>query len=273
MQLRFRVETPADHRAVEALTRDAFWRFWEPGQAICHEHLLVHRLRTADEFVPELSLVAEAADRVVGHIAFTTAAVVQPDGVRHQVLTFGPLTVAPDSQGLGVGRALMDAAFAKARTLGFRGVVIFGHPAYYPRAGFEPAARYGITAPGGHSFDAIMALPLVAGGLDGVSGEVHVPAVYESLDDAAALEFDRQFPPREPHVPTSVAALTDRLAPGAAAAITASGIQSVEMLTSRSEREVAALDGVDAAALETVRAVAREHGVAWGDVPSPRPRS
>lgn len=270
MQLRLHTETPDDHAAVEALTRDAFWEFGEPSRRICHEHLLVHRLRTAEELVPELSIVAEADGRVVGHIVFTRAWVQEPDGTRHEVLTFGPLTVAPDVQRLGIGRALMTAAFDVARGLGFRAVVIFGHPSYYPRAGFAPAATYGITAVGGVSFDALMALPLVPGGLDGVSGEVHLPPVYESVDDDAALEFDRRFPPRAAHVPTPIDGLLDRLSPAAAAAVAGSGIRSVQMITTRSEREIAALDGIDAEALETIRAVASEHGVSWGSPPAVR---
>ena len=34
-----RLETPADYRAVEELTREAFWNQYVPG---CNEHYFVH---------------------------------------------------------------------------------------------------------------------------------------------------------------------------------------------------------------------------------------
>ena len=264
-----RPEESRDYDAVEAMTRDAFWRFWEPGLTVCQEHLLVHRMRSEPEFLPELSLVADDGGQIVGHIAFMRAAVVPPDGARVEVLTFGPLSVAPDQQGRGIGQALMVAGFDVARSLGFRGVVIFGHPSYYPRAGFVPAASFGITAGGGASFDAIMALELIPGGLDGVAGEVHLPAVYESLTDDDSRAFDAGFPGREPHTPIPLDTFAARLSPSGAAALADSGIASIEMLTTRSEREIRGLDGVGDADVEILLEAASEHGVHWGGMCKP----
>ena len=197
MTVRLRREDPSDHRLVEVLTREAFWGMSGPG---CDEHLLVHRLRTADCFVPELDVVAELDGVVVGHVVYSRARVVGPGG-RHPVLTFGPLTVHPAHQNRGIGGALMRHTLAEAARLGHRAVVVYGHPDYYPRFGFRPGAQVGITAPGGASFDALMALALVPGGLDGVHGEFHEDDVFHlDPDDAAA--FDATFPPKEPAVLT-----------------------------------------------------------------------
>ena len=46
--IQLRPEHPADHRAVEELTRDAFWNFYSPG---CVEHYLTHILRSSPDFV------------------------------------------------------------------------------------------------------------------------------------------------------------------------------------------------------------------------------
>jgi len=59
MNLTLRLETPADYHAVEEMTREAFWKFWEDDRKICDEHLLVRKLRNAEGFVPELDYVAE----------------------------------------------------------------------------------------------------------------------------------------------------------------------------------------------------------------------
>ena len=58
MNITFRLETPADHYAVEAMTREAFWQFWETDRTVCDEHLLVSKLRTCSSFVPELKKTA-----------------------------------------------------------------------------------------------------------------------------------------------------------------------------------------------------------------------
>ena len=60
----------------------------------------------------------------------------------------------------------MLRTFDEARKLGYRAIVIFGHPDYYPRMGFRRAAEFGITTADGSSFDAFMALPLYEGALD-----------------------------------------------------------------------------------------------------------
>ena len=49
-----RLETPGDYRAVENLTREAFWNQSVPG---CDEHYLVHTMRRHPDFIPELAFV------------------------------------------------------------------------------------------------------------------------------------------------------------------------------------------------------------------------
>lgn len=53
-KITFRNETPADYRAVENLTREAFWNVYKPG---CDEHFILHNFRTRSEFVPELDII------------------------------------------------------------------------------------------------------------------------------------------------------------------------------------------------------------------------
>jgi predicted N-acetyltransferase YhbS len=81
-----RRELPADHAAVEALTRRAFWDVHVPG---CSEHFLVHRMRSHADFVAELALVLEVDGRLVGSILYTRARLVDGQGREKPVLTFG----------------------------------------------------------------------------------------------------------------------------------------------------------------------------------------
>jgi predicted N-acetyltransferase YhbS len=264
VNITFRLETPADRYAVEAMTREAFWQFWEDGRKICDEHLLVHKLRTAQGFVPELNYVAEVDGELVGHIIFTKSRIEGEDGKETETLTFGPLTVLPEMQSKGIGKALMRHTFAEAKRLGYRAVLIFGHPDYYPRAGFRRAAEFGVTTADGKTFDAFMAYPLYDGALDGIRGRYFIDPVYEQLSQEEALAFDTKFPPKTPHSPVPLKTLLERLEPGAAKAIQGLGIPNLDILKSRSERDISSLEGMDEKAVETVRAVMREHGYRWG---------
>ncbi len=63
-----RLAQPADYRATEELTREAFWGLNHPG---CDEHLLLHKLRAVPASVPELDYVAEVNGKLVGHVIYS----------------------------------------------------------------------------------------------------------------------------------------------------------------------------------------------------------
>jgi predicted N-acetyltransferase YhbS len=225
---------------------------------------VVHLLRESPALVPELDVVAEVDGELVGHVMSSRATVVEPaTGTTRDVLTFGPLSVRPDRQARGVGADLMRHTLAVAAELGHRAVVVYGHPDYYPRFGFRPAAGFGVTAPGGATFDALMALPLVPGGLEGVTGEFHEDPVFV-VDPGRVAEFDRGFPARPDAVLRPVEILEDRLPAGATEPLRARGIRHLEDLRRLSRAEVAAVTGMDDEACDVLRRVLAEHGIAWG---------
>lgn len=259
MTVTLRPTRPSDHRTVEALAREAFWGMSGPR---CSEHLLVRLLRSSPAYLPELDVVAESGGAVVGHVVWTRARVVGPSG-ESQVLTFGPLSVLPAWQGRGVGATLMRHTMAEAARLGHRAVVVYGHPDYYPRLGFVRARGVGITAPGGATFDALMARALVPGGLDGVRGEFHEDPAFE-VTDAAAEAFDAGFPPKEPAPPAPIEAMVGAVPADALAALRTAGIRDVWLLRRMSAAEVAAVPGVGPAGAAAVAAWLRARGIRWG---------
>ncbi|WP_159841778.1 GNAT family N-acetyltransferase [Nocardia sp. CY41] len=101
---------------------------------------LVAQLRSDDGWIPTLSLVAIEHDSVVGHLCLTRAAVGP-----FPVLALGPVGVLADHQGAGVGSALMHAALGAADALDEPLIGLLGSLEFYPRFGFVPAARLGIT--------------------------------------------------------------------------------------------------------------------------------
>ncbi|MCL2852238.1 MAG: N-acetyltransferase [Defluviitaleaceae bacterium] len=265
MSISLRLETPRDYYSVEELTREAFWKlFWYSDQQICDEHLLVRRLRECPSFVPELDYVAEQNNKLVGHIIYTTGKIVDESQKEHTMLTFGPLSVHPSYQHRGIGKALMLHTFGEARRMGYRAVIIFGHPDYYTRVGFQRASRFGITTSDGKVFDPFMVYPLYDGSLDGIQGKYYLDPVYDTLKQDDALEFDKIFPPKKRHIPAPINALLNRLEPDARAAILSLDFKTLNALQTISERELSMLNGIDEKALKIIRAVMLEHGSKWG---------
>jgi len=192
-KLTLRRERPEDFRASEEVTREAFWNHHLPG---CDEHYLMHVMREADSFLPELDYVAELAGEVVGSIVYTKAKVALDRGGAMDVLSFGPLSVLPAFQGKGVGRALVEHTLYLARGAGHRAVFIYGDPLYYCRFGFVPAETYKIGTRDNFYASPLQAIELVPGALADAAGRFVEDEIYE-IDTEAAKEFDKSFPYKE----------------------------------------------------------------------------
>ena len=137
-----RRDRPEDHPVIRAVLAAAFADEAPPGKAPV-EIALVDALRAGSEWIPQLSMVAEAdGGEVVGYVVCTRGWV---DG--HPALGLGPLAVLPDVQGRGVGSALMHAVLGAADALEEPLVALLGHTEYYPRFGFRPAAELGVDPP------------------------------------------------------------------------------------------------------------------------------
>jgi len=192
-QFTIRLEREEDYRAVENLTREAFWNHHVPG---CDEHYLAHVLRESGCFLPELDFVAECDGALVGNIMYTRANVLCDSGETLPVLSFGPLSVLPSWQGKGVGSALVNHSLKKAAELGYNAVLIYGDPAFYSRLGFRSAESFGIGTMYDTYADALQALEMVADALREKAGRFAEDHAYE-VDEAASAEFDQTFPPKE----------------------------------------------------------------------------
>ncbi|MFQ8833633.1 MAG: GNAT family N-acetyltransferase [Ruthenibacterium lactatiformans] len=117
-----RNEKETDHRHVEELIRKAFYNLYVPG---CTEHYLARVMRGHEDFIPELDLVLELDGRVIGSILYTKAKLSDAAGKEKEILTFGPVCIAPEYQRMGSGRRLMETSFEKATALGYDVIVIF----------------------------------------------------------------------------------------------------------------------------------------------------
>jgi putative acetyltransferase len=133
-----RREASGDAEVIHSVTAAAFAR---PGEDVPVEAPLVGWLRASMAWIPELSLVAvDPGGGVAGHVVCTRGNVGPAP-----VLALGPLSVRPDRQRHGVGKALMHAVLGAADALGEPLVALLGSTGYYPRFGFRLASEYGIT--------------------------------------------------------------------------------------------------------------------------------
>ena len=193
MELTIRPETAADHRAVEEMTREAFWNQYIPG---CDEHFLVHSMRTHPDFIPQLALVAELGGKIVGNVMYVKCRLTDEEGKEKEILTFGPLTVRPGYQRRGIGKALLERSFDIARSLGYDAIVIFGNPGNYVSRGFQSCKKLAVSAPGGKFPCAMLVKELTPGALAGHSWIYRESPAY-TVDPSAFEAFDASFPPRE----------------------------------------------------------------------------
>jgi putative acetyltransferase len=159
MAITIRPETDADVVAIRQVTSSAFGRD--------DEARLVDALRAGG--YARVSLVAEIDGQVAGHILFSDLPIVTAGGPV-PALALAPMAVAPPFQRQGIGSTLVRRGLDVSRDAGQRIVVVLGHVAFYPRFGFSANLARRLQSPyAGPSF---MAVELVAGALDGVSGKV-----------------------------------------------------------------------------------------------------
>ncbi|MDJ0978281.1 MAG: N-acetyltransferase [Erythrobacter sp.] len=131
-----RPEAPGDEDTIFALTKAAFRDM--PFSEGDEQHL-VNALRKDGDLA--LSLVAEDATRIVGHIAFSPVEI--EDGTKGW-FGLGPVSVWPELHHRGIGSALIRHGIADMRERGAKGIVLLGSAEYYPRFGFrhETQLRY-----------------------------------------------------------------------------------------------------------------------------------
>lgn len=162
-----RSEAPADRPAIIELVAQAFAVSPVTGKPVDGtpvEVELLQQLFDAEEYLPELSIVAESGNEIVGYTISTRARV---DDL--PLLGLGPIGVVPRLQQHGIGSALMAESIRRANAAGELGIALLGNPDYYARFGFVPAESFGIAAPDeswGRYFQ-FLPLALWPGGVNG----------------------------------------------------------------------------------------------------------
>ncbi|MCD2346716.1 GNAT family N-acetyltransferase [Clostridium guangxiense] len=189
-EIEVRMETTEDWYNVELMVQHAFWNKHHLG---CDEHYLVHKLRQDKDYLPELSRIAVKDGEVIGCIMYSKAQVADGTDI-HKIITFGPLCVAPKWQGCGVGELLLRKTMKLAVNKGYKGIVIFGEPDYYPRIGFKTCDNFNITTADGKNFDAFMGFELAKGSMKHIKGKFFESQVFDNLSEKEVEHYNKKFP-------------------------------------------------------------------------------
>ncbi|MCI1953144.1 MAG: N-acetyltransferase [Clostridiales bacterium] len=191
-----RLETKSDYSNTENLTREAFWNVYRPG---CLEHYVLHTFRSSPDFVPELDFVMEQDGKLIGHVMYVRSKICADDGRVIPIMTFGPISIAPECKRKGYGTILLRYSMNEARKLGVGALAITGNINFYGKSGFTVASTKGIhyyAEPREAEVPYFLICELKPGFLNGVSGIYKDPEGY-FVDEKEAEKFDAKFPKKE----------------------------------------------------------------------------
>lgn len=96
------------------------------------EQFIIKALRAAGALT--ISLVAEIDRQIVGHIAFSPVTISDSTTDWYGL---GPISVLPDYQRQGIGKALINEGLSLLKNKGAQGCALVGDPNYYQRFGFK----------------------------------------------------------------------------------------------------------------------------------------
>jgi putative acetyltransferase len=179
LRVAVRLEAPGEEDHVRAVERSAFTGPYEAE--------IVDRIRreAPDGWysVVAVGVPGSGVDGLmVGHLLLSPCPVVDEVGrTVATVLAIGPVAVVPEVQRRGVGSVLMHAATSLAVARGVPALVLLGHPAYYPRFGFQSARALGLEPPTPLWPDPSWMARLLPAWSDEMRGTVRFPEAFEPL--------------------------------------------------------------------------------------------
>lgn len=177
MELLIRKETEEDYEQIRDVIKSAFKAIEENDNEF-NEWTLAERIRKSKYYINDLSLVAVVDGAVVGHIMFTPLKI-KGDIEYYESLDLAPVSVHIDFQNQGIGKSLVRAGIDKAKVLGYKSLIVMGHPKYYQSFGFKLASNWKIGLDSDYNSKYLFALELASDGLNGVNGIVeYCPPFY-----------------------------------------------------------------------------------------------
>lgn len=191
-----RLEKEEDFRKTENLVREAFWNVYRPG---CMEHYVLHCYRNDPDFVPQLDFVMELDGKTIGQVIYVRSHIDCDDGMKTEIMTFGPICIAPEYKRKGYGKILLDYSMEKAKEKGAGALAITGNIDFYGKSGFVPAKTKGVRYAFDPDADYLLIKELRSDFLDGITGTYTDPKGYFVCenDPEGFIEYEKTFPYKE----------------------------------------------------------------------------
>lgn len=175
-----RQETSEDHEQLNEFIKEAFKT---AKVSDGREQEFVDKLRCSGKYIPELALVAEQVDGIIGQILLTKMNIETRNGPV-ETLLLGPLSSKQEQRNRGLGARLIKESFRRARDMEFKSAVLVGDPGYYRRFGFIEAIEFGLQNTNGIPHEYVLACELEPGALEGLSGTLTFETADTVGDDA-----------------------------------------------------------------------------------------
>jgi len=172
MRITIRKEEEKDHKQIYEVNKLAFQQE--------NEGKLIEKIRNTENFIPELSIVAEIDNRIVGHILFSKIKIVGKSV--YESLALAPMAVIPEFQKKGIGSELVKKGIKMAKKLGFDSIIVIGHKEYYPKFGFQRASKWNIKCPFEVPDEVFMAIELTEKAFEGKAGTVEYPDEFNEVE-------------------------------------------------------------------------------------------
>lgn len=193
MKVSIRQLAKTDCTEVEKLTRESFWNLYRPG---CDEHFLVRKIINHEDYVEDLSFVAELEGKIIGAILSTKSSVKNAKNENLETISFGPFCVHPNFQRTGVGTQLIQKFKRVATEQSVPAVIILGDPHNYCKHGFKNGKDFGVSDTEGRFPLGLLVLELLSGAFGDDKWIFKESDVYQ-IDPIEFEKFEQSFLPKE----------------------------------------------------------------------------
>ena len=142
---------------------------------------LIEEIRDSENYIPELSFVAELDEKIVGHFLFSKfpLSATKNGGERstgeEDIVMLAPVSVHADFFRQGVGSTMLRLGIEEVKKKGYKGITVEGNYRFYNEVGFKTSSEFGIYPTCGIPMKeprCMMCQELYEGALDDISGYV-----------------------------------------------------------------------------------------------------
>lgn len=157
---------------------------------------MLHCYRSDPDFIPELDFVMELDGKLIGQVIYVRSQIECDDGRKIPIMTFGPISIAPEFKRQGYGKRLLDYSIERAKEMGTGALAITGNIDFYGKSGFVPAKTKGVRYADDPDADYFLIKELKEGFLNGISGTYKDPEGYFvcEKDPDGFKKFEEEFP-------------------------------------------------------------------------------